>query len=61
MQSDSVDKERMIAADINFQLGKYLEEREANPTSAIQVYLECLSKHDSHVGALLALAHLHQA
>lgn len=61
MQSDSVDKEWIVAADINYQLGKYLEEWEANPQSSIQVYLECLSKHDSHIGALLALAHLYQA
>jgi len=38
-----------------------LEEREANPTSAIQVYVECLSRDENHIGALLALAHLHQA
>jgi tetratricopeptide repeat protein 21B len=31
MQSESVDKERIVAADINYKLGQYLEEREANP------------------------------
>lgn len=61
MNSDSIDWERQVSADINYQLGKYLEEWEANPTSAIQVYVECLSWDENHVGALLALAHLHQA
>lgn len=61
MQSESVDKERIVAADINYKLGQYLEEREANPQSAIQVYIECLSKNENHVAALIALAKLHQA
>ena len=61
MNSDSIDKERIQLAEINYQLGKYLEEREANAASAIQVYSECVAKDETHVKAHLALASLHQA
>jgi len=61
MNSDGIDKERTQLAEINFQLGRYLEEREANAASAIQVYSECVAKDETHVKAFLSLASLHQA
>lgn len=42
MQSDRVDTERRIAADISFKIAKYLEEREGDINNAVQAYNECL-------------------
>jgi hypothetical protein len=38
MSSDRIEDEQKIAADINYKLGKYLEEREGDTNGAIGAY-----------------------
>ena len=61
ISTDRLDEERAIAAEINFKLGKYFEEREANVQSAMEAYNDCLNKCDSHIEALIAIARISQA
>lgn len=56
MNQDSIEKERRVAAEVNYQLGVYLEEREANIETAIEVYTDCVQKDEEHVKCMLALA-----
>ena len=61
ISTDRLDEERAIAAEINFKLGKYFEEREANVQAAMEAYNDCLSKCDTHIEALIAIARISQA
>lgn len=56
---DKVDNERKIAADINYKLAKYLEEREGDVDGAIRAYENCIKRDEEHKDALYALAKLH--
>lgn len=58
---DRVDHERKIAADINYRLAKYLEEREGDVEGAIRALDSCIKRDESHRDALFALAKLHLA
>ena len=56
---DRVDQERKIAANINFKLAKYLEEREGDVEGAIKAYENCIKRDEDHREALFALAKLY--
>lgn len=58
---DRVDEERRIAAEINFKLAKYLEEREGDLDGAIRALESCIKRDESHKKALFSLAKLHLA
>jgi len=58
--SDRLDDERVISADINFHLGKFMEEREGSADESIMFYNECLSRESEHKEALIAMARLYQ-
>lgn len=50
----------MVSADISYQLGKFLEEREGNVEESISFYNDCLQKDSEHKESLIAMARLHQ-
>lgn len=56
--SDRIDQERALAAEISFKLGKYLEERDGNLQDAVVAFNDCLSRKEDHKDALFALARL---
>jgi tetratricopeptide repeat protein 21B len=56
---DKVDQERKVAADINFKLAKYLEEREGDVEGAIRALDSCIKKDENHKEALFALSKLY--
>lgn len=60
MGSDRLDKERFLAAEISFKLGKYFEEREGNDQDSITAYNDCLKRKEDHTGAILSLARISQ-
>jgi hypothetical protein len=60
LSSDRLDKERELAAEISFKLGKYLEEREGNINDTITSYNDCLARKEDHKEALISLARLYQ-
>merc|ERR1712060_1002877 len=59
-QSESLDDERILAAEISYRLGKYDEERIGDANSAIEAYMDCLKKQNEHIEAMVSLARLHQ-
>ena len=59
IQSDRLDEEREIAADISYQFGKYEEERGGNNEAAIEAYSDCLKKQSEHKKAIASLAKLY--
>ncbi|CAD7958854.1 unnamed protein product [Amoebophrya sp. A25] len=59
MEEDRRDK--LSYADIAFRLAEYYTSRERSPQQAADYYRECLSFHESHEKAMLALAKLHMA
>jgi tetratricopeptide repeat protein 21B len=61
LSSDKIDTERALLAEINFKLGKYLDERENNPDASSQALNDCLTRKDDHQEAILSLAKLAQA
>jgi len=58
LSNDRLEKERELAAEISFKLGKYLEERDGNIGDAVTAYNDCLSRKEDHIEALLSLARL---
>jgi Tfp pilus assembly protein PilF len=60
MNSDRLDTERELAAEISYKLGAYLEEREGNNKDSITAYNDCLSRNENHKESLIALARLFQ-
>lgn len=58
---DRVDEERKVAANINYKLAKYLEEREGDYDGAIRALESCIKRDETHKQALFALAKLHLA
>ena len=56
---DRVDQERKVAADINFKLAKYLEEREGDIDGAIRALDSCIKRDENHKEAIFALAKLY--
>jgi hypothetical protein len=58
LSNDRLDKERELAAEISFKLGRYLEERDGNVNDAITAYNDCLSRKEDHKDAIIALARL---
>jgi hypothetical protein len=59
-QSERLDEERELSAEISYRLGKYKEERDGNNNEAILAYNDCLSRKEDHKEAILALAGLYQ-
>lgn len=59
--TDRLDDEREVSADIAHKYGNYLEEREGNAAEAIVAYNDCLSRKSDHIEAQLSLARLYQA
>jgi hypothetical protein len=58
LSNDRLDKERELAAEISFKLGKYLEERDGNVNDAITAYNDCLSRKEDHIESIISLARL---
>lgn len=56
----SIDRERVLAAEISFKLGKYFEEREGNYADAVTAYNDCLKRKEDHANAMLSLARIQQ-
>lgn len=56
----SIEKERQLAAEISFKLGKYFEEREGNFQDAVTAYNDCLKRKEDHIDAMLSLARIYQ-
>ena len=44
LSSDRLDKERILAAEISYKVGKYFEERDGNVQDAIAGYTDCLQR-----------------
>jgi len=42
LSTDRLEQERVLAAEISFKLGKYLEERDANLNDSVVAYNDCL-------------------
>jgi hypothetical protein len=42
LSTDRLEEERVLAAEISFKLGKYLEERDANLNDSVVAYNDCL-------------------
>lgn len=40
--SERLESERLVSADISYQLGKFLEEREGSVEESISLYNDCL-------------------
>jgi tetratricopeptide (TPR) repeat protein len=59
-QADRLDTERLLSAEIAFQMGKFTEEREGTIDKAVSFYNECLQKDSEHKEALVSLARLYQ-
>jgi len=59
LSSDRLESERVLAAEISFKLGNYLEERAGANNDAITAYNDCLSRKEDHKEALVALAKLY--
>ncbi len=58
--SERLESERLVSADISYQLGKFLEEREGSVEESISLYNDCLQKNSEHQESLIAMARLHQ-
>lgn len=59
--TDRVDEERLRSAEISYQLGSYLEERNGKLEDAIVAYNDCLARDSSHIKSIVALARLYQS
>ena len=59
--TDRVDEERLRSAEISYQLGNYLEERNGKLEDAIVAYNDCLTRDTTHIKSIVALARLYQS
>mmetsp|Transcript_40518 Transcript_40518/g.39032 ORF Transcript_40518/g.39032 Transcript_40518/m.39032 type:complete len:142 (+) Transcript_40518:2642-3067(+) len=60
LSDDRLDQERVLAAEISFKLGKYLEDRDGNLRDAVTAYDDCLSRNEEHKEAIVAEARIFQ-
>jgi len=48
LSNDRLEDERELAADISYQIGKYMEERDGVEEDAVIAYNDCLSRSEHH-------------
>jgi len=48
LSNDRLEDERELAADVSYQIGKYMEERDGVEEDAVIAYNDCLSRSEHH-------------